>query len=523
METVELDLRLTNESVTEIACDALVVSAGRPRGSEQARLSAPGQLVDARLEGLLLESCTRGEIKGYSGEITTFYAPGKLAARRVIVLGLGDLERDATRTLRRACATLARQLQEKGARRVVLAIDVTSLQPAPGSPQALTTLAALQAQVEGFLLGLYRFSRYRSDGGREYESAIRELLLQVGLAQRAYDSSTLEAALQRGRILAEATNFARDLVNEPPNILTPGELARRARSMAETWGLAYEVLERPQMEELGMGGLLAVSRGSSEPPYLAILRYRGAPEQAGGLALVGKGITFDSGGLSLKSADGMATMKGDMAGAAAVLGAIQAIARLKPALNVTALVPTSENMPDGHSYRPGDILRIMNGKTIEIVNTDAEGRLILADAMSYAAREGLTPIIDVATLTGGIVVALGHVYTGLFSNDTRLSEELIAAGEAVGEKLWRLPLDDEYGEQIKSEVADIKQTGGRPASSITAAKVLEHFAGSAAWAHLDIAGTSFVDSPKPYQEKGATGVAVRTLAEFIMRRAAAQS
>nr|BBH95392.1 putative cytosol aminopeptidase [Thermogemmatispora argillosa] len=518
---MELDLQLLDEPPTEITCDALVVGVGRPHGSEQARLSSAAQLVDSRLEGLLQESCARGEIKGHSGEVTTFYVSDRLAARRVVVLGLGDLERDGPRTLRRACATVARQLQEKGARRVALALDVTSLQPEPGSPQSLTMLAALQAQVEGFLLGLYRFSRYRSNGARESETACRELVLHVGAAQTAYDKSTLEAAVQKGRVLAEATNFARDLVNEPPNVLTPGELARRARTMAATWDLACEVLERPQMEELGMGGLLAVSRGSSELPYLAILRYRGAPEQAGGLALVGKGITFDSGGLSLKSADGMTTMKGDMAGAAAVLGAMQAIARLKPALNVTALVPTTENMPDGHSYRPGDILRIMNGKTIEIVNTDAEGRLILADAMSYASREGLSPIIDVATLTGGIVIALGHVYTGLFSNDSRLSEELIAAGEAVGEKLWRLPLDEEYEEQIKSEVADIKQTGGRPASSITAAKVLEHFAGSAAWAHLDIAGTSFVDSPKPYQEKGATGVAVRTLAEFVLRRAAA--
>ncbi|HXX78327.1 MAG TPA: hypothetical protein VEI53_07540, partial [Ktedonobacteraceae bacterium] len=237
------------------------------------------------------------------------------------------------------------------------------------------------------------------------------------------------------------------------------------------------------------------------------------------IALVGKGITFDTGGISLKSAEGMHQMKGDMAGAAAVIGAMQAIAALKPNINVTALVPTTENMPSGAAYRPGDILRIMNGKTIEIVNTDAEGRLVLADALSYAVKDGLSPIIDVATLTGGIVVALGSVMSGMFNNDQELGDEIIAAGQIAGEKFWPMPLDDEYKEAILSEVADIKQTGGRYASSVTAAKILEHFVGDAQWAHLDIAGTDFNDAKKPYQEYGATGVAVRTLAEFVLKRA----
>ncbi len=272
------------------------------------------------------------------------------------------------------------------------------------------------------------------------------------------------------------------------------------------------------MQELGMGGLLAVSQGSAEPPKFIILRYRAATKStAKGMALVGKGITFDTGGISLKPAERMDEMKGDMAGAAAVIGAMQAIASLKPAVNVTALVSTTENMPGGTSYRPGDILRIMNGKTIEIVNTDAEGRLVLADALSYAAKEGLSPIIDVATLTGAVVVALGNTMAGLFSNDTVLSEEIVAAGKAVGEKFWPMPMDEDYGEQIKSEIADIKQTGGRAAGSVTAAKILEHFVGDAKWAHLDIAGTSYVDSKKPHQEKGATGMAVRTLAELASR------
>jgi leucyl aminopeptidase len=265
--------------------------------------------------------------------------------------------------------------------------------------------------------------------------------------------------------------------------------------------------------------LLAVSQGSAEPAKFIILRYRGAPNSTDkGMALVGKGITFDTGGISLKSAERMHEMKGDMAGAAAVIAAMQVIGALKPAINVTALVSSTENMPSGTAYRPGDIIRIMNGKTIEIVNTDAEGRLVLADALSYAVREGLSPIIDVATLTGGIVVALGSVMSGLFCNNQQLCDEIIAAGQAVGEKFWPMPLDDEYAEQIKSDIADIKQTGGRPASSVTAAKILEHFVDDTPWAHLDIAGTDLSDTRRSYQEKGATGVAVRTLAELALRR-----
>jgi leucyl aminopeptidase len=506
-----MEMQLTTQTVSEIECSALVVGVLTTPSEQEARLTPSAQAVDAALGGVISQSCARGIIRGEAGQITTFYTLGRLPAERVVVLGLGALNGQEARTLRRTCACVARALQETGVSRLALALTDAF------SDSSLSAAAAVQAQIEGCLLGLYRFQQYKT-GQRGKPSDISAIMI----VSQEGPSEELTAALERGRIMAEGTNFARDLVNEPPNVLTPAELARRAHHLAETWNLEYEVLERPQMEALGMGGLLAVSSGSGEPPYLVILRYRGAPtDHARGIALVGKGITFDSGGLSLKTQEGMVTMKGDMAGAAAVLGAMQIIARLKPAVNVTALVPTTENMTGSRAYRPGDILRLMNGKTIEIVNTDAEGRLILADAMSYAAREGLSPIIDVATLTGGIHVALGTVYTGLFSNDHTLSQELIAAGQTVGEKLWEMPLDEEYSEQIRSEIADIKQTGGRPASAITAAKILEHFAGAASWAHLDIAGTSFSDSPKPYQEKGATGIAVRTLAAFVLRRGAA--
>ncbi|HEV2655971.1 MAG TPA: leucyl aminopeptidase, partial [Ktedonobacteraceae bacterium] len=345
-------------------------------------------------------------------------------------------------------------------------------------------------------------------------------IAQLSILTEGAETAEAEEALKRGRALAEATNFARDLVNEPPSVLTPTEMAQRAQAMANQSGLECEIFDKEKIAALQMGGLLGVSQGSAEPPKFIILRYRGAPQSdAKGLALVGKGITFDSGGISIKPAAGMDEMKGDMGGAAAVLGAMQAIAALKPAINVTALVPTCENMPSGTAYHPGDILRILNGKTIEIVNTDAEGRLILADALSYAVQQGLSPIIDLATLTGGIVVALGSVMTGLFSNDEALTDEIIAAGRAAGEKYWPMPLDDEYGEAIKSDIADIKQTGGRYASAVTAAKILENFVDDTKWAHLDIAGTSYLDSKKSYQEKGATGVGVRTLAELAVRLA----
>jgi len=503
-----MDLQITDKALKEVACDALVVGAIRSKAEQNTNgvvLSKAAKEVDAVLGGLLSEICSGGEFRGSLGEMTTIYTMGKLTAKRVIVVGLGPQDTLNVQSLRRASAIATRNLQQTGARQVALALFLDDV--------PVEEELAAQAQVEGALLGTYAFKKYlhSDDNGRG--------ITQVWLVAAKASTASLEQAMHKGSVLAEATNFARDLVNEPPNVLTPTELANRASAMAKQFGLACEILERAQMQELGMGGLLGVSQGSAEPPKFIILRYQGASKSADkGMALVGKGITFDSGGISLKPAERMDEMKGDMAGAAAVIGAMQAIASLKPAVNVTALIPTTENMPSGTAYHPGDILRIMNGKTIEIVNTDAEGRLVLADALSYASKEGLSPMIDVATLTGAVVVALGNTSAGLFSNDTELSDEIIAAGTVAGEKFWPMPMDAEYGEQVKSDIADVKQTGGRAAGSVTAAKILEHFVGDAKWAHLDIAGTSYVDSKKPYQEKGATGMAVRTLAELAMRR-----
>jgi len=506
-----MDIRIIEQVLEEVQCDALVVGAAYMKTGQQTKklmLAGTAREVDSLLGGLIQDIYTNGEFKGDLGELLTLHPVGKLPAKRVLVVGLGAQEKMTTQTFRRASAIAARHLQQTGAHQIVLALDQEEFN--------LGLDETVRAEVEGALLGLYTFKKYKHSSVNGNGQGITRISL---LASNENDA-LLKQALQHGIALAEATNFARDLVNEPPNVLTPTELANRASIMAKQFGMEFEILDRPEMEALGMGGLLAVSQGSAEPPKFIILRYRGSPRGAGkGIALVGKGITFDTGGISLKPAERMDEMKGDMAGAAAVIGAMHAIAALKPAINVTALVPATENMPSGTAYRPGDILRIMNGKTIEIMNTDAEGRLVLADALSYAVKEGLSPIIDVATLTGGIVIALGSVMSGMFCNDQVLSNEIIAAGQIAGEKFWPMPLDEEYEEDIHSDVADIKQTGGRTASAVKAAKILEQFVGNAQWAHLDIAGTDFIDAKKPYQEKGATGVAVRSLVELVLLRA----
>lgn len=505
-----MHIQITTQTVRDIAGDAIIVGAAyknTPKGTHSLQLSPTATDIDQLLQGLITARFTDGEFKGHAGELLTLHPQGQLATKRVIVIGLGVEEKIDRQSIRRASAIAARHLQHTGAQQIVLGLAWEN---------ANVQLAqAVQAAVEGTLLGLYTFSIYQHAASDGKKTSVSHIKLLANAAQK----SEIEQAVQKGQIQAEATNFARTLINEPPNVLTPRELANRASAMAKEVELECEVFDKAKIAALHMGGLLGVSQGSVEPPYFIILRYRGAPDSAKGLALVGKGVTFDTGGISLKPAERMDEMKDDMGGGAAVIGAMQIIARLKPRINVTALIPTCENKPSGTAYLPGDILRILNGKTVEIVNTDAEGRLILADALSYAIKEGLSPIIDVATLTGGMVVALGSTMTGLFSNDAQLTQDLMAAGHIAGEKYWPMPLDDEYSEYIKSDIADIKQTGGRKASSVTAAKILENFVGNAKWAHLDIAGTSYVDSQKPYQEKGGVGVGVRTLAEFVLQQA----
>ncbi len=500
-----MQIQIVTQAVHDVTCDALIVGAVCKKDGIDVSLIKPGKTVDELLNKLISELITDGEFKGKFGEILTIHTMRKLPAKRVVVVGLGEQAKVDLQSIQRASAIATRRSQEMGAHTIALTIDLEN--------DRVSTEQCIQAQVEGAFLGLYTF--------RAYQTAEKEQqgITHIQLLTDAVHKAQAQQIINKATILAEATNSARDLINEPPNVLTPTELAQRAVAMAKHTGLAYEVFDKDKIAQLGMGGLLGVSQGSVLPPHFIILHYRGAPENSQTIGLVGKGITFDTGGISLKPANQMDEMKGDMGGAAAIIGAMQAIANLKPHINVTALIPTCENMPSGTAYRPGDILHIFNGKTIEIINTDAEGRLILADALSYAVKQGLSPIIDVATLTGGMGIAFGSVMTGLFCNNESLTNEIIAAGQRTGEKYWPLPLDDEYQELIKSDIADIKQLGGRYASSIAAAKILEHFVEDTQWAHLDIAGTSYVESKKPYQEKGGTGVGVRTLVELILHRA----
>ena len=327
----------------------------------------------------------------------------------------------------------------------------------------------------------------------------------------------MTGAVERGRIVGECQNFARDLVNEPGNLLPPREIARRAKEMADQLDLEIDILDRDRMVQLGMGSLLGVAQGSAEPPFLIVIKYRPAKASSTDhLALVGKGVSFDTGGISIKPADGMEKMKCDMAGGAAVLGAMRALAQLKPSIAVTAFIPTVENMPGGRAQRPGDIVRSLSGKTVEVLNTDAEGRLILIDAMTYAKRQGCTHIVDAATLTGAIGVALGNLHAGAFTNNEEFLAKVMAASKEAGENLWHMPADDEYREQLKSAYADLANIGGRAGGACTAAVFLKEWAEETPWVHLDIALTAYLDEAKPFHAKGATGFGVRTFVNLAM-------
>jgi leucyl aminopeptidase len=453
--------------------------------------------IDAALDGAISRLIADGDIRGKRNEATLVHTLGRLPSPRVVVLGLGKKDAFNGQVLRTAVAVVARYLRRVGVESVSM-----SAEPQLG----LEPEVCAQAIVEGTIIGLYRFTVHKkeSEDGRE----IGELTL-VEMDPARLDA--VRSGAERGRISAEATNWARDLANEPANFMTPSELAERARQVAQELGLEYQVFERSDMEEMGMGALLGVAQGSLQPPKLIVVRYEGTGPEAKTLGLVGKGITFDTGGISIKPSQGMHEMKGDMAGGADVIATVRALAQLKAKVNVTAIVPATENMPDGSAQRPGDVVKAMNGKTIEVQNTDAEGRLILADALCYARKIGLSPVVDVATLTGAMAITLGKVAFGAMTNSEALFERIRLAAEAAGEKVWQLPLFEEYREKIDSEVADMKNVGGREAGTITAALFLKEFIEDTPWAHLDIAGVDQIDEVKGMFIKGSSGTVVRTL------------
>ncbi len=430
-----------------------------------------------------------------------------IAASSVLLLGLGKKGEVRLDDLRRAAGKVARQLAKR-------ATVATTLPQVLGRSPA----EAVQAVVEGQILGAYRFERYKTSS----EEGPDRLESFTVLGAPRWDARATKAAIRRAEVVAESVCFARDLVNTPARDLTPAALAEAARAMAEEVGLEVRIWDEHELAEGGFGGILGVGQGSVNPPRLIELSYRGAAASRAPIALTGKGISFDSGGLSIKTAEGMETMKDDMGGAAAILGAMRAIALLKPRLNVIAAIPSAENMPSGSATRPGDVLRHRGGKTSEVLNTDAEGRLILADALAYLAEKGPRAILDAATLTGACMVALGEDLWGLFTNDRALGRALLAAGEAVGEPGWELPLHRPYRQLIDSDVADVKNVGKRYGGAITAALFLAEFVGEVPWAHLDIAGPAFTDRAGDYTPKGATGVPVRTLVAYLLEQARAR-
>ena len=460
--------------------------------------------VDKALGGVITQLIEDGEIKGSTGETTLIHTLGKIKPSRVLVAGLGTQDKFDVQVVRRVSAEVVRFLRRKGissAATIALGASIGGLDPQLSG----------QAIAEGAHLGLYKFGTYltkNSDSTNEFE----HLTVVESDKTRA---KAIDAGIQLGSTVAKASITARNMVNEPANHMTPSRMAEAAQKVASDQGLKIEIMENAQMKNMGMGAFMGVAQGTDEPAKLIVLRYDGDPESPeNNLGLIGKGITFDTGGISLKPPGGMEAMKGDMAGGASVIAAMEIIGQTKPKINVLAVIAATENMPGASAQRPGDVVRAMNGKTIEVINTDAEGRLVLADALCYAREQGITRLVDVATLTGAMVTTLGKACTGVMGNDGQLVQQTIDAGKKTGEKFWELPMFDEYKDLIKSDVADMKNSGGRQAGSISAALLLAEFVDGAAWVHLDIAGTSTSDKAAGYLVKGATGVPVRTLAQL---------
>jgi leucyl aminopeptidase len=507
-----VEIRIEPGDIATAAVDAIVVNlfdgVTAPAGATGA--------VDAALDGAISRLIALGDIRGKSGEVVMVHTHGKLRAPRVVVAGLGkasDFNVDAVRNL---SANLARYLRKPGIKSVATIVHGAGI-------GGLDPAACAQAVAEGTLLGAYRFQRHKSASLKDDDRVEVESL--TILEHDAGKVESLRAAIERGRLLAEATNAARDMANEPSNHLTPTLLAERASAIAAAAGLDIEVLERDDMERKGMGSLLSVARGSSQPPKLVRMSYKGRGGNGYDIALVGKGITFDTGGISIKPAANMDAMKADMTGAASVIAAMQAIAALKPDVDVVAIAPCTENMPGGNATKPGDVVSAMNGRTIEILNTDAEGRLVLADAICYAKELGARNIVDVATLTGAVTQALGDVAYAVMTNNDALAAKVEAAAAAAGEKTWRLPMFKEYDELIKSDVADQKNTGtgNRGAGTIVGAKFLEPFADGTPWVHLDIAGVDIMSADKGWVSKGASGYSVRALINLAVGMAGSEA
>jgi leucyl aminopeptidase len=492
---------LSSSAPSQLETDCLVVVVLDRSEKDQSEKDKPSPSVessDAAVRESAKEAISSGEVTAKTFETTLLHHPAGLKAKRLLLIGGGKTKTFSAAEIRKLAGTAVRTLKGKGVRSFAFVLP----------EKGVAAPDAVRAIVEGAFVGNFDPGYYKSDRKDEKIDAVT--IVVPG------DPKALESAMHAGGIVAESQNFARDLINEPSNRMTPTMMAERAQKMASEVGLKCEVHGADKIRQLKMGAFWGVAQGSDEPPALIVLRYE--PEGAAKdvhLGLVGKGVTFDSGGISIKPADGMEKMKYDMAGAATMIGAMRAIALLKPKVKVTAIICATENMPSGKAQKPGDVQIAMSGKSIEIINTDAEGRLILADGLCYARQLGCTHLVDAATLTGAVVVALGYVNAGIFASDDNMFDRFANANKQAGEKMWRLPLDDEYKEGIKSNIADIVNSGGRQGGAVSAAMFLKEFAEDTPWIHLDIAGTAWMEDNKPWIAKGPSGIALRSLVEFV--------
>jgi leucyl aminopeptidase len=492
-----MNVSLSGGPLATITADAIVVGIY----ADDKKLRDPAARVNEAAGGAIAAVLAVEKFQGKAVHVTHVHTNGRLAAPRVVVVGLGKRADMTAETVRRAAAAGLRRARDLGARSV--AIEVLG--------DRLPARQRAQAVVEGGILGTYTFDRYKREKSDKYVESLQVVEPDGRMRRDAGEG------VRRGEVFALATWLARDLINAPANDVHPTHLAKVATDIAKEVGLEVQVLERADCKKLGMGAFLGVAAGSEQPPKFIHLSYVPAGKRRKKVVVIGKGITFDSGGLDLKSPEGMLRMKDDMSGGAAVLGIMRALPALKPNVEVHGLIAATENMPSGAATRPGDILRAMNGTTIEIGNTDAEGRLTLADAICYAAQKiDADEIVDMATLTGACVVALGPLCSGLFANDQGLADRLMAAAETAGERVWQLPLIDEYREHLKSDVADLNNVGPRGGGAITAGLFLKEFAGDRSWAHLDIAGPAFLEKDTPLAPKGGSGYAVRTILTYLM-------
>ena len=504
-----MNTNLSSSVPSQLETDCLVVvvldrSEDRQKSdrSEKDKPAPALESSDAAVREAARDVLSSGEVTGKAFESTLLHNPTGLKAKRLLLLGGGKAKAFSAAELRKLAGAAVRTLKGKSIRTFAFVLPESAVAANEG----------VRAIVEGAFVGDFDPGYYKSDRkDKDNDQKIDEITIVV-----PGDTKPLESAMHAGRVVAESQNFTRDLVNEPSNRMTPTILAERAKKMAADVGLRCEVHGADEIRQLKMGAFWGVAQGSDEPPALIVLRYE--PEGAAKdvhLGLVGKGVTFDTGGISIKPADGMEKMKYDMAGAATMIGAMRAIALLKPKVKVTAIICATENMPSGKAQKPGDVQIAMSGKSIEIINTDAEGRLILADGLYYARQLGCTHLVDAATLTGAVVVALGYVNAGIFASDDQMYERFANANKQAGEKMWRLPLDDEYKENLKSNIADMVNSGSRYGGAIFAAMFLKEFAEDTPWIHLDIAGTAWMEENKPWIAKGPSGIALRSLVEFV--------